>query len=483
MYKNIISCIISLILLGACGAGNTGIKFTPTPGVCADGKLNAPYCMSITVINNESGQNLITSVAPIANIRMTINGANNLLNPFTDPSKLDPNNCFESTIVPGESCVFYLQLNNESYPAGNIADINLQFSYKLLNKLFNNDNNESNFSYENIKEVSNIYIVLGDNARSIWRINDLNHNNPQLKQAESLATGSIVSSFLDNNKYGYLDISTTTSMFQFSMLFDNLAGNLLSFPAGGANNLISNGNTLYISGANKSGVWQIDLSNPIWNESSPTYNTAGVIFNDNSGIVSPISNTLYFAMKDKVYTCAINNDNENPSCILTFANVSNDINNTINKLAFLPIKSSLIAGTTQGIYYLESKANYNTHWLATSVDNEEITSSANDINSDTILFGSNMGNIWLIDSDNMNNPIKFYSNPSQNPISSMTIDKASHKLLFTTNSNTNINLYSCLIVNKSPCSDVEKIASIPSLAKVIGIHIGSELATKDLSNE
>lgn len=471
MYKYIVSLLVMVLILSSCGTGTHGVKFIPTPGVCADGKLNAPYCMSISVSNNESAQNFITNASPINNLTMTIHGADNILNPFTNSTKLDPHGCFESTIVPGESCIFFLQLSKESSSAGSIKDVDLEFKYNTLKNLFNNDDNESSISNTPIKIINNIYVILADPYRSVWRTNDLLNNRFELKQAESLATGAIISSYLDNNNYGYLDLSTNNSMFAFSMLFDNLGGSLLNFAAGGANNLIANGHYLYASGINKTGIWRIDTLNPAWDAQSPTYNAGSLNFAPNIATISPINSDLYLVANNQLYRC-VTNDNNNPNCSLANVNIPGTPSNKITTLGFATIQNTVIAGTNEGIFFLESNLNINSSWQPTTIT-QAISSRINDTTTGQNFFGSNDGNIYLIDENNLDTPILFFNDPQARAIAAMAMDTIDHRMLFAATNSQGISIYSCMI--DPHCGDLKHIGDIPSTAKIVGLHIGSEL--------
>ena len=103
-----------LLVLSACGLQNN-ITVTTNAGSCPNNVNNAPYCMAVTLQSGGGGQNWITNTNyPITDLTVSVSGATNILTPSSN-SSLDPNGCTTSNINPGNSCTFYLKINQNIF--------------------------------------------------------------------------------------------------------------------------------------------------------------------------------------------------------------------------------------------------------------------------------------------------------------------------------------------------------------------------------
>lgn len=131
------------------------------PTIIANNPQNAPYCMSVTLQNNNSGLNanniqitgsgLIMSYTVGSNsyssqiydptaAGITISGANQILGNI---EVFDPNNCLTTSganVITlnsgGGQCSFYMQILNESNPVG-VYGTNLNYNYTNGNQNYN----------------------------------------------------------------------------------------------------------------------------------------------------------------------------------------------------------------------------------------------------------------------------------------------------------------------------------------------------------
>lgn len=194
-------------LLTACGVENN-VSFSLAQGNCADGTTGAPYCMQVTIQNNSGGQNYINSTNfPISNLQLTVSAlANNVNYPVTSGSALDPNGCLNSTISPGSSCAFFLQLTGESVPVGQKQAINISANYTINSTLFGT-------SSENASSSTTVYqrpalIAVNSNGRA------MNYSESGVSSVYAAESGSAtVNASTNDNYYGFLYLATNNGLY------------------------------------------------------------------------------------------------------------------------------------------------------------------------------------------------------------------------------------------------------------------------------
>ncbi len=397
LSKFLIIIALAYFLVG-CGASNN-VTFVTANGQCATGQSGAPYCMSVTIQNNNGGQNWITSTNfPISNISMTISGVSNLQSPATNENAMDPNNCTGSTIDPGNSCTFYLQLTGENFAVESQETININVSYTINDTLFGSSDNNSSSSFT-VYELTNLYVLQNNSNLTVynnsWTNYGLIESSNQVAYSLAIDTSSFGLTYFGNNLgiYNY-GISNNIPSSSIS------AGNIV-----GANNLFTYSSNLYAANVSangySNGVYYWSLSGESWNSSSIPYCSAldniKLVNNANAISSTPV---IYLASSSKIYACT--NSNGSPQntteglvglsgSIQTLAFSSNTTSGT---------NSGLFAGTSSGLF-VESglTANANATWSQVSGITSSVTALTVTTESDiagVVLAGDINGNIWVV---------------------------------------------------------------------------------------
>ncbi len=377
---------VFVIILSSCGVQNNA-SFTATPGQCADGTTNAPYCMAIQLSNNSGGQNYINSTNyAFENLQISVNSSSSNLNyPVTQGSALDPNGCVNSTIKPGKSCTFYVQLTGESVPVGSFSPININASYKIDNNLFGGGSSTYSSSYSFYQKPN--LVVTNTNGLVI------NYSQTGLQSAFSAeSSGSVaVNANANDNYYGFLYLATNSGLF--------LSGNE-SFAYNKAesltniNNITINGKTAYpISGGN---IYSATI-NPIKNISWANFATASNNLKTNTAITA--LGRVVVASSNNVFIC--NSSSSSGGCVQEGVPLTG-----IQKLIYTVLGSSnsgsltgvqltgLVVGTSGGLFVESGVTNSSANqWLPVYVNNNPVVSNIVSMALD------NLGDIFAIDSN------------------------------------------------------------------------------------
>ncbi|MDQ5921687.1 MAG: hypothetical protein QG673_1746 [Pseudomonadota bacterium] len=475
--KSLLAVIIVTLSLVGCGASNN-VTFSTTNGECATGQSGAPYCMSVKIQNNNGGQNWITSTNfPISDIAMTISGVGNLQSPATNQSAMDPNNCTGSTIDPGGSCTFYLQLTGENFSVESQENIDINVTYTINDTLFGSSSNTSSSSFT-VYELTNLYVMQNNSNLTIY---NSSWNNYGRAESSNPSANSLA---IDTNSFGLAYFSNNLGIYNYG-ISDNLtsssisAGNII-----GANNLFTYSSNLYAanvtSNGSSNGVYSWSLSGESWNSSSsPVCLPINTTLVNNANAISPTPVT-YLASSSKIYACTNSTGNpQNTQEGLT------GLSGSINTLAFsTDVTSSsysgLYAGTSQGLF-VESgvTASQSATWSqVTSADGAlgEITALTVASESDTegiIFAGGADGQIWVVLPESPTVAQSLAAIPgSQTAISSMVMDSFGG-ILYVSAGNI---VYGCSI---GDCVSV--LNPLAYTNSVIGMGIGSFL-TDSLDN-
>lgn len=471
MLRNFI--IIISCLLVSCGINNN-LTISTSNGSCANKIESAPYCLSVTMQNNGGGQNLINStVFPINNFSISVTGVNNINSP-ANSSSLDPNGCFKSTLKPGASCSFYLQIVNESYPVNIVESIIISLNYSINNTAFGNSNNSYSTNL-NLVESTTLYIIQNNaNNNYLWQ-----YNSTGLSSSLIESTDQINSFVADTNSYGFLYLGGNHGLYYYGNGYTSTTlGNESSIGNNGVNNIIPLANYLYVttSSSQTSGIWALSLINQKWNSTITT--TSGIKFNSNINAYSPSALQFYSNAND-IYTCTTNTATN--SCSKEGLSLANNI----TSVGFLPGTNSpisgLYVGTSNGLYTESGNiGSSNTSWqpINSNIINHAITDILYD-NIANLYIGDNIGNIWIISKSTPTNAVLFLNNtqlPNNTSISALAIDNIGQTLYFTTQNGNNNSLYSCSVTN-STCTP-NLLGNLSSGYSTIGMSIASTLSAR-----
>lgn len=477
MVNRLLGLFALVVLLISCGVNNN-VTVSTTNGACPSslesGSVSfgntAPYCLSVTVQNNNGGQNWINSSNyPISNLAIAVSGATNIQSPATT-STMDPNGCKGSTINLGNSCTFYLKLSGEAYPVTSTETATITLTYNVNNQLFGSGTSYSNAF--NVYERTNIYAFESSSTSNgsayLWQ-----YNSTGLSDIGQIESGDQpMTSAIDNNNLGLVYLGGTLGVYAYgnsSTTSSISKGGITS----GASNLIANASSLFASGVGtNTGVWQYSLTSNIWASNSPAF-TSGVTFASNISAISG-SAVLYFANGAAVYACNIANNTT--TCQLE-ASGGGLIGNLMT-LGFLTLNSvnytGLYAGTARGIFaesgVSPSPANSWTSVTTTGAGTvPNITAMTGSSTTNQLYIGDSSGNIWVIKATAPTTVAQFSTGAAiGSPVSGMVVDNNGSVLYFTAGNT----LYSCTL-GGSTCSptSIGAIGTYP----VFGLNLGSNL--------
>lgn len=471
--------IISLVLLAGCSS-NANIQVTTQNGACANTESYAPYCMAVTIQNNNGGQNYINSTNfPISNLTMTTSGATNVLTP-TNSKSMDPNNCTGSNLNPGSNCTFYLQITNESYPAMSSQSVNINMTYNIQNSFLNStfglgSSTPTASTSFSITQTTNLYAMQSNGY--LWTFG----TSASYVNIESFGD-SINSLAVDNTAYGFLYLGGNNGIYQFGES-SSVWPSISIAPLTGANNLLSLSGTLYASGSSSGGVgvWGFNLTGESWvNGNSPAY-VAGTTFNTNANTVSP-SAVIYLANSNQVYSCS------NTSTTKTCTSEGNPVSESgqtayaVQGISFLTGVNSpytgLYAGTSDGLFYeIGNTPSANAVWKHVQYNESALHNSILSTTSfsGSLFAGDSIGNIYQVNSSTPTTTSIFMNAAEigKFPIPNMLIDVNGNILYFVSNNSGTYSLYACSLLS-TPC----KPLLIQSLGtnSIAGLGIGSQLS-------
>lgn len=488
--KNYLILVLFAGLIG-CGA-SANLSFSTNPGNCAVFNLEsatitesapAPYCMQVIMTNNGGGNNFInSSSASVNSINMNLSGVNNVLYPATSAATMDPNNCLNSSLNPGSSCTFYMQINQESYPVEQAESASLILTYTVQDTLFGNGNS-SGTSTLNFYEITNLYIPQTNGNVSL--LNASSTPFTTVTQLFKTSTINVQSLAIDNSSFGYLYLGGSSGIYLYG---DKIASPSISPSSfSGVNNLINSAGYIYATPgtSGNTGLYRWSISNYTWNSTGISL----ALPNTNVHTVSNLG-ILYFASGNAVYNC-------NPTssissvCIQEGATtpvVTGNITALSDATKSAGVYTGLYAGTTSGLY-AESTAGFSpaststNQWsqVLSSLDNtpitDPITSATIDLNGN-FYAGDSTGNIWQI-SDTLrasNTAYPIYK--GSNSIQALRVDtNATPNVLYFITNNL---LYSCSLgVNGSTTQScvATQVANTTSMSGPVGLRIASELRT------
>lgn len=476
MANRLLGLFALVVLLISCGVNNN-LTVVTTNGACPSslesGSVSlgnaAPYCMSVTVQNNNGGQNWINSSNyPISSLAIAVSGATNIQSPATT-STMDPNNCTGSTINLGNSCTFYLKLSGEAYPVTSTETATVTLTYNVNNQLFGSGTSYS--TQFNVYEQTNIYAFESSSTSNgsayLWQYNSGGLSNIGLIESGDQP----MTSAIDNNNLGLAYLGGTLGIYAYgnSTTSSSISkGGITS----GASNLIANASSLFASGVGtNTGVWEYSLNSNTWAGTSPAF-TSGITFASNINAISG-STVLYFANGSAVYACNIPNVT---TCQLEAS--GGGLAGNLAALDFLTLNSTnytgLFAGTASGIFAESGiSSSPSNSWTPVTTTGSgtvpNITAMAGSSTINQLYIGDSSGNIWVVNATAPTTVAQFsVGSGVGSPVAGMVVDNNGSALYFTAGNT----LYSCTL-GGATCSPTSlgAIGTYP----VFGLNLGSTL--------
>ena len=443
--KNLLNKLLialGVFMLTGCGSSNN-VTFTTQGGQCANQTNTGPYCMGIVIQNNSGstgGQNWINSTNfPISQISYTISGVTNVLTPATNAAgatnSMDPNNCAGSTIQPGGTCEFYVQINKEAFGVLSQESVNISISYTVNDTLFGGSTNTGNANIT-LYELTNLYIGQKNGYMNVY--NNAWSNYGHVESADTIAAIAA-----DNNNFGNIYLGGDLGVYPFGITSNAIAGSSISsstYPTG-SNNLFSTGASLYVAQLSGSynAINSYSFSGESWGaQPYGSSNFSGTQFPNANAYTG--SNT-YIATSNGIIVCISGSSNtcQNEGII--------GINGTIiTSLAYLgnstATTSGLYAGTnnpTGGLFYESgSTPNQLATWAQVTGESHAIATMTSSTSNNEVYVGDAIGNVLYIGSES---PTTAYMlGEVGESISSMVYDSNGEIIYVATTSN---QLYAC----------------------------------------
>ena len=419
---------VAMLILTGCGANNN-VTFSTNSGQCPSTSNTGPYCMGIVIQNNSGssgGQNWINSTNyPISQISYSINGVSNVNTP-ANSSSLDPNNCAGSTIQPGSTCEFYVQITEEQFGVLDQESVNISVSYTINDTLFGGSTSTGTANIT-LYELTNLYIIQSNGYMNVYNADWNNYGF--VESADSLAAIAA-----DTSTYGNVYLGGGKGVYPFGITTNATTKTSISQSAySGSNNIFSTGPSLYL--AQLSGGFNSINSYSFSSESSgsqPYGNTGFIGTQVPNANVYTGSNT-YIATTNAITNCS---SGTTSACSSEW---TNGISGNLTSLAYLYTTTAgtgLYAGSTTptgGLFY-ESSAGL---WGQVAGESYSVTAMTSSSSNNTIYVGDAFGNVFYVNSTAPTTPSKIGNVGSS--VSSLIYD-TNGMVLYVATSNT---IYGC----------------------------------------
>ena len=429
--------------------------------------------MGIVIQNSNGstdGQNWINSTNfPISGITYTISGVSNALTPATNSAgstnSMDPNNCAGSTIQPGGSCEFYIQLNKEAFGVQSQESINISISYTVNDTLFGGSTNTASAS-TTIYELTNLYIGQNNGYMNIY--NNAWSNYGLVESADTIAAIAA-----DTSSYGNIYLGGVNGIYPLGITASATTSSSISsttFPTG-SNNLFSIGTSLYAaqSSTTSSGtsntINSYVFSSESWSSSPPYGASTNFLGTQIPNANAYTGSNTYIAMdNNNIIICK----SPTNTCSLDI------IQGIIGNITSLSYSNQLKTVTTSGLYagtdsnsgglFYESITL--TFWAQVTGESNPVTAMTS--STSQIYVGDSIGNVSYIASTSPTTAI-FIGTTDGSSILSMVYDTNGGVIYVSTRSN---QLYACNPKQSGGCINTY---SIQTSGKVTGMTIGSML--------
>ena len=468
---NILLITIGIFILTGCGSSNN-VTFTTKSGECANKTNTGPYCMGIVIQNNSGstgGQNWINSTSfPISQVSYNITGESNIITPATNPAgstnSMDPNNCAGSTIQPGGTCEFYVQLTGEQFGVESVEKVSITISYTVNDTLFGGSTNTANANIT-LYELTNLYMGQDNGYMNVY-------NNAWTNYGFVESSDVINAIAADNSSFGNVYLGGNNGVYPFGITSSSIAiGSISPSSYSGSNNLFTNGSSVYA--ALKSGtsynMQQYAFSSESWTQTYGTATIAGSIV-ANANVYIPGNSVTYLANKisnsSTIYACS----NGTTSSCQSEGNFNNK--GVVSSLAYLGTSTEsttgVYAGTSTGLFYESGTTTPNTSATWNKIAGQSaIAAMASSILTNKVYIGDVEGKIFVVTDKLPTTPVLIGNVGSAN-ISSMVYDSNGEIIYVATTSN---QLYACDPA-RSGCTNTY---TIQNSSTVTGMTIGSML--------
>ncbi len=367
--KKFLILIVTMLILSSCSVDTpNNVVMSLSQGTCAPSSWvsgnpsAAPYCMAVTLQNNNSGYNannvqIITSGMVLA---YTANGTSysgimcdpnaasgtncstaGAVQTLGNMTLYDPNNCATtqgSNVTTlsqgGGSCTFYLQLSGESYPVG-VYGTSLTYSYT---------NGNTNYSISsNFNQRVNLFAG-GSFSGTPSGLAFYNGSGGAFQSVSPSYVGTTVNAITEDG-YGNIYVGTlggAVYLYNGGTSWTGLpsSGSVIATGVNNINALISDESS-NVYAATNDGVYKLAFESTTWT-ALPT------------GIASPIVglqiDTLdnIYAMESTgaIYRCNLS------SCTSWTSMYTPSLSSSVPNNAFLLTSSAMpLVGTTTGLYY------------------------------------------------------------------------------------------------------------------------------------
>ncbi|MEN9390861.1 MAG: hypothetical protein RL017_158 [Pseudomonadota bacterium] len=459
--RQLIIMITPVVILLGCGiSNNVGVNLIN--GQCPNGIGNAPYCMAVQIVNNGGGQNFINSTNfPISNISLTISNVPNIASPATSSSQYDPNGCLTSTIAPGGSCTFYLQLTGEAFPVASYESAQVILNYTVNNTLFGGSTTTGNYPF-NAYEITNLYVMQQNGYLTVnnaaWTLSGLVESNDV---ANTIA--------VDTSQYGVLYIGGNQGIYPYSISQTALYSSITASNTNvkGSNNLLISSGTMYTTNIPSTGNNQLfsytlnieswantyqAINNSIWQRTITLSNGTILFSTANSSLSNTPTNIIYYCNNNlsSSYSCSpegINGLNLIAVYSLGVATTGTESGNSYTGLYAGGL------GEESDSLYIESGSmvgNPSNAWSAVtsavesnSFGRVNVLANANDsLGNALIVAGDSNGKLWVVNattSPTIAYPVVIGNQDIAGAIVAMTFDQFSSTLYVATGTN----VYAC----------------------------------------
>lgn len=370
-YKNHGVIFGASILLLACSGTPNNVTMTPNQGTCvqlnqyasnvqasvaaafpfleSNPTIPTPYCMAVTIQNNNTGNNAnniqitnngvqVTTTIPGSASATTvtlydyyasnvggITGESQILN---NVAMFDPNNCattsganVKTISTGGGLCTFYLEILNESSTVG-------VYPYSIT---YNYTNGNQNYS-TNSSINQRVYLYGGDNFSPglyYMSTNVLSASasptttTPVWQTGIPNATTTTPVQYVMEGQFGFVDFAAGSSVYYFNGITTTQIGTTLPISPNVVTSLAYDASGNLYAATNGSGIWVYNISatNPNWVQM-----TANSGITATSNIIamkgyefSTSPNVLYEITDLEVYACTPNATNATESCTVSIS--------------------------------------------------------------------------------------------------------------------------------------------------------------------
>ena len=383
-----ILCLSTSVLLVGCSNTPNNVNLTANPGICvqltqynkniqqqvlnlfpylSNNPALSPYCMSFTIINNNSGVNANNIQITNSGLQVTyFNSSNTLVTTsLFDPNSsgiatlsgfsqtagsltlFDPYNCATTTSsnvvtlsANGSSCTFYVQMNAESYPVGIYPYLfNYNYTNGNANYTLTNNINQRVFMY-GITQDKQLYSFIYNQAQ-YPNLSSFFSSPVSWAPVQNTVNIPPLNSNLVRSTNGYLYLSSNNAVYLYNGVTYSQLGNTF----------ISRVNTLAIDptgviyAATSSGIYY--LANNNWvqlTDSAGILSSTASISSLSFSTISPANYMMYVSTSPifALYSCSLSVSNSIPTINCGANSVVLPVNSLSSQYIFNNINNTLL---------------------------------------------------------------------------------------------------------------------------------------------